>query len=122
VNACVSRREAIACCAAALLAYVGLVHEVVGATLYPDGPGSFGGAAGWHAAGIALVTLGVLAGAGTLGLVRVPVALLGAASCVAGTTVLVGDMLRHGAVHFFALTIVVAGAAIMAARPGQHRP
>src|SRR5581483_3735177 len=62
----VSRARAIACAGAVLLAYVGVVHEVVGTTLYPDGPAWFGGALGWHAAGAALIVLGLVTAAGTL--------------------------------------------------------
>ena len=39
----VSRRQALAFGGATLLAYVGIVHEVVGPTLYPYGPAAFGG-------------------------------------------------------------------------------
>jgi hypothetical protein len=111
-----SPRDAIRCCAAALLAYVGVVHEVVGATLYPYGPAAFGGPLGWHAAGLALVALGLLAGAGLLGVVQAPVALLGAVGAGAGAVALAGEALQHGGFHFFAFTMVVAGAILAGTR------
>ena len=80
----VSRRQALAFAGATLLAYVGIVHEAVGSTLYPYGPAAFGGPLGWHAAGLSLVAAGVLIGAGTLGLLRLPVAPMAALLSLVG--------------------------------------
>ncbi len=115
-----SRRRALACAGAMLLAYVGLVHEVVGATLYPDGPAAFGGPLGWHAAGLGLVALGVLLIAGTLGIARVPVVSLAVIAGVAGALVVLGEAVVHHGFHFFAFTMMLAGALIaVAARDGN---
>lgn len=105
----VSRRRALAFGGATILAYVGLVHEVVGSTLYPDGPAVFGGLLGWHAAGISLTAIGLLMAAGTLGLIRLPTASLAVALSLVGFVVLVGEALQHRSFHFFAFTIVAAG-------------
>ncbi len=48
-------RDAGAAAFSLLVLFVGVVHEVVGSTLYPEGPDEFGGPMGWHAAGIGLV-------------------------------------------------------------------
>ncbi|MBI3767160.1 MAG: hypothetical protein HY271_01565 [Deltaproteobacteria bacterium] len=118
----VSRRRALACAGAMLLGYVGLVHEVVGATLYPDGPASFGGPLGWHVAGLSLVALGMLLIAGTLGVARVPVVPLAAIAGVGGALVVLGEAVAHHGFHFFAFTIVLAGALIVVAAREGNRP
>ncbi len=109
----ISRHRALACCGGTLLAYVGLVHEVVGSTLYPEGPAAFGGPLGWHAAGFSLIGLGVLIAAGAFGSVRVPIVPLAAFTSAVGFIVLVGEAVRHGGFHFFAFTMVVAGAFVV---------
>jgi hypothetical protein len=113
----------LAACAAAatLVAYVGVVHEVVGATLYPDGPAAFGGPLGWHAAGIAGIAAGVLLGAGVLGLLPVPVAPLAAAVGVIGAVVFAADLWR-GSFHLFAGTLVAAGGFLVLAAPPRREP
>ncbi len=118
----VSRRRALACAGAMLLGYVGLVHEVVGATLYPDGPASFGGPLGWHVAGLSLVALGMLLVAGTLGVARVPVVPLAAIAGVAGALVTLGEAVVHHGFHFFAFTMALAGALIVVAAREGNRP
>lgn len=105
----ISRRRALAFGGATLLAYVGLVHEVVGSTLYPHGPAAFGGLFGWHAAGLSVTAIGLLIAAGTLGLVQVPIGPLAVPLSVVGFIVLVGEALQHRSFHFFAFTIAVAG-------------
>jgi hypothetical protein len=64
--------RALASAGAILIAYVGVVHEVVGSRFYPDGPASFGGPLGWHAAGLAAIAAGVLLLLAALGRARVP--------------------------------------------------
>jgi uncharacterized membrane protein len=118
----VSRRRALACAGAMLLGYVGLVHEVVGATLYPDGPASFGGPLGWHVAGLSLVALGMLLIAGTLGVAPVPVVPLAAIAGVAGALVVLGEAIVHHGFHFFAFTMALAGTLIVVAARDGHRP
>ena len=93
---------------------------MVGARLYPDGPAYFGGPLGWHAAGLSLVGLGVAMMGGTLGLARVPIVPLALVGIVAGAVSVVGDAVVHGGIHFFASTMVVAGA--LALLSGRSRP
>ncbi len=117
----VSRRQALACAGATLLAYVGVIHEVVGATLYPDGPLFFGGTVGWHAAGLGLLATGVALAAATLGVVRLPVVALALALGAAGAVAVAGEAWVHGGFHLFAFTMVVAGLGVaLAAREVPH--
>jgi len=115
MSALVSRRQAIACSGAVLVAHVGLAHEVIGAVLYPYGPAVFGGPVGWHAAGLSAVASGLLMAVGVLGFVRVPVVLLATGASAAGWIVFVAEALWHGGFHFFAFTLGVAGAVVAVA-------
>jgi uncharacterized membrane protein len=107
--ALVSRRQALAFAGATLLGYVRIVHEAVGSTLYPYGPAAFGGPLGWHAAGLSLVAAGVLIGAATLGLLRLPVVPIAALLSLVGAAFVALQALGHGDFHFFAFTMLVAG-------------
>src|SRR5438094_178591 len=80
MSALVSRRQAVACSGAVLVAHVGLAHEVIGTVVYPYGPGVFGGPVGWHAAGRSAVASGLLVAVGVLGFIRVPAGLLATAA------------------------------------------
>ena len=115
-------RRALACSAATLLAYLGLVHEMVGARLYPDGPARFGGPIGWHAAGVGLLLLGALIVLALLGRVRAPVRALAAGIGAAGAAVVAGEAYLHGGFHFFAFTTVVAAAFIVIVTPRTAPP
>jgi hypothetical protein len=110
----VPRRPALAAVGSALLAYVGVVHEVVGPRLYPDGPARFGGPLPWHAAGLLLVVLGLLMLSATLGLVRAPVVSLGAVLGAVGAVFVALQAGLDGGFHFFAFTMLVAGALVAA--------
>lgn len=102
------RERLLAFAAATLVAYVGIAHEVVGARLYPDGPAMLGGPLGWHAVGIAGIAMGALMIAGTLGVVAVP--LVPCALAIAGIGALfVAWDAANGGLHFFALTLTIAG-------------
>jgi uncharacterized membrane protein len=116
----VSRRRALAAAGATLLAYIGLVHEAVGTRLYPDGPAVFGGPFLWHAAGLSLLAMGILALAGVLGMLRVPVVLFAVVAIVAGAAGVAGDAWLHGGFHFFAFTMIVAGALVVTAMRGEQ--
>ena len=117
----VSRRQALAFAGATLLAYVGVVHEVVGTRLYPDGPLFFGGTIGWHAAGIGLIAAGAALAVAALGVFRLPVVALSLTLGGAGAVVFVEEALVHGGFHLFALTMVVAGAVVaLATREVSH--
>jgi hypothetical protein len=104
----ISVRGALACGAATLVAYVGVVHEVVGSTLYPQGPSVLGGPLGWHALGVSGIAAGLLLAAGVLGVAPVPIRTLAAAVAVCGAVIFVAAALVFGGFHFFALTLFVA--------------
>jgi hypothetical protein len=106
-------RTALAWTGAVLIAYVGLVHEVVGVRLYPDGPMLFGGPVAWHALGLAGIVAGLALVADHVGVMRVPRRTLAGLAGVAGVGAMVADAVLHGGFHFFAATIVVA--AVLAA-------
>jgi len=122
LNQPLSPRNVLACCAATLVGYVGIVHEVVGTTLYPDGPSSFGGPIGWHAAGVAAIVAGGLLAAGALRWLRVPVVPLAAAVGGIGGVVFIDDALSEGSFHFFALTLVIASAVLAVTELGNRQP
>src|SRR5215470_2624648 len=108
-----SLRRVAACCAATLVAYIGIVHEVVGTTLYPDGPDRLGGPLGWHAVGVSGIAVGVLLVAGVLRWSAVPVKALGVAVGVAGVGFVITTALMHRGFHFFAFTLVLAAGVLV---------
>ena len=118
----ISFRRALACSAATLVAYVGVVHEVVGSTLYPQGPAALGGSLGWHALGISGIAAGVVLAAGVLGLARVPMLPIAVVVALCGAVIFVAEALIPGGFHFFALTLFVAAVvlAITKRRPVAH--
>ena len=105
------RERLLAFAAATLVAYVGIAHEVVGTRLYPDGPAMLGGPLGWHAVGIAGIGTGALLIAGTLGLVSVPLVPCALAIASIGAGFVAWDAV-NGGLHFFALTLVIAGSVL----------
>ena len=104
-------RNAVATACSLLIAFVGVVHEVVGSTLYPEGPSEFGGPTGWHAAGLALVLAGAILVIGTLGIVHAPVRIIAAIISAAGFAIAVPDLVQSH-FHLFAATLAVSGAAV----------
>ena len=116
-----SPRAAASCAAATLVAYVGVVHEVVGAQLYPDGPAQFGGPLGWHAVGVMGIAAGLLLVAGVLHVLPIPIAALAALIGAMGGIVFVGEALLHGGFHFFAFTLLVACGTLVAAERRRLR-
>jgi hypothetical protein len=64
--------HAIAAALSLLIAFVGVVHEVVDAQLYPNGPAPFGGPVPGRVVGVAGAA-GLALFASTLGLMRFPV-------------------------------------------------
>lgn len=103
-----ARYQALASCGAILIAYLGLVHELVGAQLFPWAPALLQGPVGWHGAGIAMIVIGVSLLAGTLRLAKVPIIFLCA---LAGTFALgisvIAPLIFHQ-FHFGSTTIVIA--------------
>ena len=104
--------RALASAGAVLVAYVGVVHEVIGRTLYPDGPASFGGSVGWHAAGLGAVAAGGLLLLAALGQARVPWRSIAAAVGGAGAFVALEDALLERSFHLFAVTLPIAALAV----------
>ncbi len=104
--------NALAAAFSLLILFVGVVHEVVGATLYPDGPAQFGGALFWHLAGIALALIGAWLVLCSLGLRRGPVRPIAAVVAVAGLGVAAHDLILLHDFHLFATTLAVAGAGV----------
>ena len=112
------RERLLAFAAATMIAYVGVVHEVVGTRLYPEGPALLGGPIGWHAVGIGGIAVGVLLVLGTLGVVAVPLAPVALAIAGVGAAFVAWDATRGG-LHFFALTAMIAG--VVLARAARRR-
>jgi hypothetical protein len=108
-----TRPRALACGGAMLLAHVGIAHEVVGATLYPDGPALLGGPVGWHAVGLTGTVAGVLMVCATLRLLAMPLVPLGVLASVTGAVFVAWDAMAHQHFHFFAFTAMVAGALVV---------
>lgn len=108
----ISIRQSLASSCAVLIAFIGLVHEVAGPTLFPWAPAYFGFFL-WHAIGIVVMILGLLLLGGSLHLITVPVvplALVASAGAL-GAGILVA--VTHQQFHFFALCVVIAGLAIV---------
>lgn len=110
--------RSLASAGAILIAYVGVVHEVVGSTFYPEGPASFGGPLGWHAAGLGAIAAGGVLLLAALGRTRVPWRTLAAVVAGAGAVVAVGDAWQERSFHLFAATLPIAALAVAI---GLHR-
>lgn len=105
-----SRYQALAACGAALVAFVGVCHEVVGHILFPWGPAFLGGPIGWHAAGIFTISAGLFVLAGTLRLITFPVVPFSLIAVLSGFGLVVVTAIVHRQFHMFALTAGLAGA------------
>lgn len=105
--------HAIAAALSLVIAFVGVVHEVVGARLYPDGPAQFGGPVPWHMAGISGTAVGLALFASALGLIRFPVRI--AASLVGGLGLLIAahDLMTGRGFHLFAATLALCAAGLL---------
>jgi len=108
-----ARAQALAVSGAVIIAFIGVVHEVVGETIFPWAPAFVGGYATWYAMGAACLAFGLALTAATLGFLRMPVVwpCIVAAVGAVGLTVLVAVV--QGEFHFFAMSI--AAAAVMTA-------
>jgi hypothetical protein len=116
-TALISRRAAIAACASTLVGFIGLVHEFVGATIFPWAPAAVGGPIGWHTLGVAAIALGASMLLGALGLARIPVRPLGVTSGAVALVIFIATALLYREFHFFALAAFLAGAVAAAAAP-----
>ena len=113
-----SRRRAVAFCGSVLIAYVGIAHNVVGSALYPEGPEEFGGSVSWYGFGLGLTAIGLVMAAATLGILRAPVVPLAAVVSIMGAFVVAGSAIQDEHFHFFAFTMLAAGAAVIASARG----
>ena len=103
-----ARSQALAVSGAAIVAFIGVVHEVVGETIFPWAPAFVGGYVSWYAMGAACLAFGLALLAATLGFIRMPVVipcLVLAAGSLALTVVVA---LTHGEFHFFAVSLAAA--------------
>lgn len=103
--------QAFAVCGAFLIVFIGLVHEVEGATLFPWAPAFFGPVL-WHAIGAPAMLAGTALLAGVLGVRAVPVRGLALFMCVVGIAAMTLIAFKVQQLHFFALWIVIAGATV----------
>jgi hypothetical protein len=100
--------QSLSLCTAFLLAFIGLVHEVIGPTLFPLLPAWMGPIL-WHAIGIFLIVAGLLSIGGILGAIKFPVIACGVLVGFAGSaaTVLVAYLYQQ--FHFFGVCGAIAG-------------
>ncbi len=118
----ISLRHAVASAFAMLVLYIGIVHEMVGSTLNPEGPSDLGGVFWWHAAGALLIVLGALLFLGTLGLIRFPVRTVALGVSASGCFLAVDEAIRYSRFHLFTTTLFLAGAAIALFATRLERP
>jgi hypothetical protein len=104
-----ARYQALAASGATIVAFIGVVHEVVGETIFPWAPAFVGGYVNWYVMGAACLAFGLALMAATLRLIRMPVVVpcLVLAVVALGLTVLVA--VTHGEFHFFAVALALAG-------------
>jgi hypothetical protein len=108
-------RRITACCCATLLSYIGLVHEVAGTRLFPNGMHDLGGAVPWHALGTGGIVGGVLLVLGVLGRIRVPLRLLAGLYVIVGIAIVILEFSLHGDFHFFAASVATAAGIFLVA-------
>ncbi len=113
--------RSLAASGAALVVFIGLSHEFVGAALFPWAPAIFGGSVGWHAVGLAGIVAGLLLFAGTLHLVRVPVVTLSSVVAGLGALVTAYTAVVHSQFHFFAVALCLAGVLVAVCHPRAER-
>lgn len=101
--------QSLAASGAAIIAFIGVCHETVGATLFPWGPAFLGGPVGWHGTGLVAIAAGLALLGGTLRLFRFPVVGLALLASAIGVFFLVATAVLHGQFHVFALAATCAG-------------
>ena len=104
-----ARNQALAASGAMIIAFIGVVHEVVGETLFPWAPAFVGGYLIWYAMGAACIAFGLALLGATLGMVRLPVVWPCIALAVGTIGLTVFVEIVHGQFHFFAVSLAVAG-------------
>lgn len=104
-----SRYQALAASGAAIVAFVGVCHEVVGPQLFPWGPAFFGGVVPWHAVGVLCIATGSALLCGVLRLFWFPVVAVSVILVVVGIGAAVISQVAHGQFHMFAVALAVSG-------------
>jgi hypothetical protein len=99
--------HAIAVSCAVLIIFIGLVHEVVGPTLYPWAPGWFGPVI-WHGMGVTIMILGLVCLATIMGGLHAPLAGIGIVLAVGGLSAVGLMVYREDKFHFVALCNAIA--------------
>lgn len=102
--------QSLASCGAAIVAFIGVCHEIVGSSLFPWGPALFGGPIGWHGAGISCIVLGFLVLGGTLRIIHFPVVPFALSAVIIGIVLVIFTAVAHHQFHMFALAAAAAGA------------
>lgn len=103
-----ARDQALAAGGAMIVTFIGLIHIVVGETIFPWAPAFVGGYAIWYAMGGACLAFGLALLAATLGLMRMPVVwpCIAVAMGSLALTALVAAV--KGEFHFFAVVLAAA--------------
>ena len=104
-----ARYQALAASGAMIVAFIGLVHIVVGETIFPWAPAFVGGYVIWYAMGVACLAFGLALLGATLGLIRMPVVIPCIVLAVGSLALTVLVEVIHGEFHFFAVSLAVAG-------------
>jgi hypothetical protein len=95
----------VAC--AVLVAFIGLVHEVIGPTLYPWAPAWFGLFI-WHGMGVTIIVLGLICVVTLLGKLSAPVVPIAIILALGGFAAVGLMIYKEDNFHFFALCNSVA--------------
>lgn len=103
-----ARYRALATSGATIIAFVGVVHLVVGETIFPWAPAFVGGYFIWYAMGVACLAFGLALMAATLGLVRLAVVVPCIVAAVGGLALTVLVAVVQGEFHFFAVSLAAA--------------
>lgn len=104
-----ARYQALAVSGATIVAFIGVVHVVVGETIFPWAPAFVGGYVTWYAMGAACLAFGLALLAATLRLIRMPVVVPCLVLAVGSLALTVMVAITHGEFHFFAVALAFAG-------------
>lgn len=97
-----------------LIAFIGLSHELIGASLFPWGPAEFGGPIGWHLLGFAAIVIGLLLLLGTLHIFPTPVVPLSILAAALGGVITGYTAVVHRQFQFLALSFCLSAVVVAA--------
>lgn len=100
--------QSLSLIASFLFAYIGLVHEVVGPTLFPLAP-AWLGAFLWHGIGVFAMSSGILCIMAVLGVIKFPVVHCGILMGIVGVIATLLAAYRFREFHFFGVSAAIAG-------------